>query len=385
MDNASDSDSEDRWFKSSRLHFVVDFRGDIILTKDHIRTYFERNLSRVIQAACVCGGLIVLAVGAHSGAKKADPLWGARESFTEASAVVNDVSVSMNDLITGYYNAYCTNDIATLENLAYPISAMEKSYIAFMSGYTDSYDVAEIYFKPGADNGSYLVSVNVDVKFKDIDVASPGLSFFYVRTDNDGNLYIDNRYGTFNMNYGEEEMDPGVSALIEEFQEQQDVIMLRHKIQNEYDTVMTGSEPLSTFINNTLPTALAGWNTTYYSQAEAERVAQEAARAAEEEAARVAAEQAAAAEAAAQAQAAAPAPEAAPAAAPIPPGGYAAGTVVVASDILNIRKEPDVASTKEGTVLRGDSVTVIENSSENGWTHIDHHGKQGYIRTDVLR
>ena len=44
-----------------------------------------------------------------------------------------DRDEEMKNLLATYYNAYTSNDIATLEQVAYPMSDNEKSYIAVVS------------------------------------------------------------------------------------------------------------------------------------------------------------------------------------------------------------------------------------------------------------
>ena len=45
----------------------------------------------------------------------------------------------------------------------------------------------------------YLVSVSMEIKFTGVDTTAPGLDFFYVRTNDDGTLYIDNLYSQYNL------------------------------------------------------------------------------------------------------------------------------------------------------------------------------------------
>lgn len=54
-------------------------------------------------------------------------------------------------------------------------------------------------------------------KFKDVDTTAPGLETFYIRTREDGSLYIDNVYGQFNSQMEEYETDAEVSALLDTF------------------------------------------------------------------------------------------------------------------------------------------------------------------------
>ena len=45
------------------------------------------------------------------------------------------------------------------------------------------------------------------MKFKDVDTVAPGLDFFYVRTNEDGSVYIDNLYSQYNLKIKENALD----------------------------------------------------------------------------------------------------------------------------------------------------------------------------------
>ena len=58
----------------------------------------------------------------------------------------------------------------------------------------DRYKNIKCYTKEGLDKDSYIVSVTMDMKFPKIKTMIPSLETFYVRTDDQGNLSIDNLY-----------------------------------------------------------------------------------------------------------------------------------------------------------------------------------------------
>lgn len=361
----------------------------------HFLNHYKKPLIQVLSIFLI---LVIVGVFAKSASRKADPLYGARESFTEVTG-----NVDLNALISGYYDAYCNDNLSELEIIAYPITDMEKNYIAFMSEYTESYEIVQIYTKPGVTRDSYLASVSVNVKFKGISEASPGLDFFYIATDPKGSLYIDNRYSAFNQAYGEEETDPTVQALKGEFEEQEDVVMLRLQIQNQYNDLMSKNNGFRDFVTEELPTSLSAWYNGYVkeledikaaeeaealalAEAEAQAQAEAEAKAQAEAEAAAQAEAEAAAQAEAEAQAAAAQAEAeAQAANNLPEGGYRAGTEVTVSATINVRAEPNTESRKIDNVPAGGSIKVIEDSSDNGWTKVTIHNQKGYVRTDVLR
>ena len=142
---------------------------------------------RYLGAVAVCAVMVlILAFGVNGRASDSNPMAGAYQHFDKSE------NEELSELLTRYYTAYATNDITTLETVAYPISDAEKSYIAFLSQYYESYTFDRYYTKRGVDDDSMLVSVEVEMKFKDVDNPAPGLDFFYVQRDDGEKLYINN-------------------------------------------------------------------------------------------------------------------------------------------------------------------------------------------------
>ena len=155
--------------------------------REHIR-YFAAGALVVVL-------VIVLAMCAKPKGSDSDVVVNATES-TQATeeAYQVDANENINALITQYYTAYAAGDVTTLSSIATPISANEQSYIGLFSQYVDEYQNIKCYTKTGLDENSYLVSVSMEIKFTGVDTTAPGLDFFYVRTNDDGSLYIDNLY-----------------------------------------------------------------------------------------------------------------------------------------------------------------------------------------------
>lgn len=73
----------------------------------------------------------------------------------------------------------------------------------------------------------------MQIKFANIDTPVAGLDFFYVQTKDDGSLYINNVYGSFNQSNGEFDMDTDIASLIATFEQQSDVLALQAEVQQE--------------------------------------------------------------------------------------------------------------------------------------------------------
>lgn len=170
-----------------------------------------------------------------------------------------DAIPEINTLVADYYKAYQEGDIDALETLAQPISDTEKSYIKLFSEYVESYDNLKCYTKSGLGEGEYVVSVYLEMKFKGVETTAPGLDFFYVRTDETGKPYIDNAYSQFNQSNMENSTQADVQALINEFEQADDVVALQQEVQQKYDQAIEADPQLAAMANETLPNAISEW------------------------------------------------------------------------------------------------------------------------------
>ena len=261
---------------------------------------FIIDKKRYFLAGVVCLIMVLLlAFGTDNSAADTNPLSGA---YQEYNTETEDSDITA--LLNAYYTAYANNDKDSLVSIATPISDSELNYIEFISQYIDSYDVLNVYSKRGADSNSYLVSAEVEIHFTGVNSAAPGLDFFYVEKDKEsGKLTINNVYCAYNQKNNEYDMDPTVSSLIAEFEQQSDLLALQAEIQAKYNERQLSDAEFNTFTSETIPQAIQKWASDYKAAVAAaeEQAAKEAAEA--EEAAKKAEEEAAAAAAAEEAAA----------------------------------------------------------------------------------
>lgn len=345
---------------------------------------YIRYVVAVLVLICMA---VILARCTDGTAADKDPASGVYQKFSE------DAHDELNELIEEYYKDYAAGDIDAISKVADPLSDAEKSYIQVFSQYVEEYQNLKIYSKRGADEKSYLVSVYLEMKFKDIKTPAAGLDFFYVQTNEDGDLYINNRYSSFNQANGEYEMDDDIASLIALFEQQDDVLALQAEAQQKYNEAITKDNDLQNFVDHTLQDAIAKWAQDYKAQVaaaqQAAKEAEAAQKAAEEAAAQQAAAQKAAEEAAAQQQAAAAQQQAAQqqqqqAAAQQPQvTGIPAGQKIRLTQSTNIRSAMSETSSRVALAYAGESVTVQMSYAE-GWTKVTYNNQEGYVRTDVL-
>ena len=184
--------------KSERLNNILTF------IKQNIRYFAAGALFLVLV-------LVLVNCGTKKDGTQVNMVNPATETTAEAEtqeAFQVDTYEDVNALINQYFTAYAAGDVDTIAAIATPITDNEKSYIAEYSKYVDSYENIQCYTKHGLDDKSYMVSARIDIKFTGADTPAPGLDFFYVRTQDDGSLIIDNLYSQYNRRIRENRKHP---------------------------------------------------------------------------------------------------------------------------------------------------------------------------------
>lgn len=317
--------------------------------REHIR-YFAAGALVVVL-------VIVLAMCAKPKGSDSDVVVNATES-TQATeeAYQVDANENINALITQYYTAYAAGDVTTLSSIATPISANEQSYIGLFSQYVDEYQNIKCYTKTGLDENSYLVSVSMEIKFTGVDTTAPGLDFFYVRTNDDGSLYIDNLYSQYNLANQENALDTSIQNLIGQFESESDVMALQSEVQTRYDEALAADENLTNMIQTMIPAAIKDWVSQMAAQAATEQT--EAAEATEQPETEQPQETEQQEEIIQQTD------------------------TLATKDRVNVRAAADVESEKLGTLDQG---TVVTRTAIAGdWSVIDYNGTAGYVKNEFL-
>lgn len=282
------------------------------------------------------------------------------EALTEAStqqgytAYQVDAVTEVNQLITNYYAAYADGNIKELKKYAKPLTKNERSYIRMFSEYVENYQNIRCYTKPGLDDKSYLVSAYIEIKFKDVDTLAPGLDFFYVTTNKDGELYINNRYSQFNLLNKEKELDPEIEALIESFELEDDVVALQQEVQKKFEEVSGSDEKLAQMINGTIKDACAQWAQKIAAAQSTEQTTEQAT----EQSSETATEQ-------------------------TPQQTEDLAEIVYTTDIVNIRAQADENGELVTTVPAGTALTRTGNT-DNGWSKLDYNNKDCYVKSEYL-
>ena len=252
-----------------------------------------------------------------------------------------DAVPGVNELFDVYYKAMVEGDTATMEKLVYYMDATEILRAAETSKYIESYPPLEIYTKAGPKEGTYIAYVYGEIKFHDYDKPVPGMRVYYVCTNEDGELYI---------NEDGEESDNELHYM-REIQLQEDVIDLNNKAAEAYNKMMVDDPKLADFLLE-LKTEIEKNVGEALARAEQSEEPEEGA---EEEA-----------------------PEETEEDAPVE-----VVTKVKTTDVVNIRTSDSETADKLGKAAVGDEFELLEEKG-NGWSKIKYDGGEAYIKSDFL-
>ncbi len=222
-----------------------------------IKKFLEKNYRFILAGILFILFFVLLffADGCHSSEEETDSY----ENFVLDEEFLADEDPALTVLLTAYYEAYASGDVENIQNLAKPITENELSYIEAISPYIEGFEDIVIYRKHGVTEGSYLVTVCYEMRFVDIEETAPGMEFFYVECGEDGNLYINNLYSTYNLKKSETEVDVNMYTIVMDFQRQEDVITIYEDISSRYSEAVNSSVDLYTMMNSTLPEAINEW------------------------------------------------------------------------------------------------------------------------------
>ena len=288
------------------------------------------------------------------------------------------------ELLETYYAGRADYDVEKLESVADPISDSEKSYIEFLSGYVDHYDIVQVYTKQGVEADSCLVSARVKIHFKDMDSAAPGLDFFYVQKRDNGALYINNIYSSYNQDNNEFPMDPDVSSLIAQFEQQDDVMALQADIQAEYNQIMLEDSDFNAFTTDTLPKATQEWAKNYRTFMKIAEKKQEQEQKEQEEAFQklIDAEKEQEEKAKAKEEKKKQKEEAKKAAEEKAAKEEADAYKVVTNAKVNLRRKPSTSADSLGKI--DDGITLTAYREKGDWTKVKYGDDKGWIKTEFL-
>ena len=254
-------------------------------------------------------------------------------------------------LMATYYNALANGDVAAIQSISNYVEDTEIIRIQELSKYIEAYPTIEVYTKTGPAENSYIAYVYTQVTFYGHENKVPGLMTFYICTDEEGNLYL---------NEGETADD--VLEYVRTVSLQDDVVELTSKTNAEYNELLLNDSKFAEYISELeKEVSQATGEALAALVAESQPASEEQTQEQEGSTEQTAAEGESTGEAAQQ------------------------GTVyAVATTTVNIRSSDSEQADKAGKVPGGQRVQVVEQRA-NGWSKIIYDGKEGYIKSEYLQ
>lgn len=174
---------------------------------DNIREWISDNLRYILLGLALILVLAVAVVGIRAISNIAagkSPVADLQQAETE-SETTKDVIVEtepqaaqtsvlqQNDgkvltAMTSYYSARTNGDTETLKKLDPSLTEQEQEELT--NGYVEKYEDIRTYSRQGLAAGEYVVYVCYNGKVKDIDTLVPSLTQYYLKSDEQGSLYI---------------------------------------------------------------------------------------------------------------------------------------------------------------------------------------------------
>ncbi|SDB08610.1 SH3 domain-containing protein [Eubacterium oxidoreducens] len=363
------------------------------LTLEIVIEFCKHHMKQLIGAGIVVVFLIILAIAGHHGSNKETM----QSDFSTQEELMEYKNEQVNEeydtekeyadvetLITKYYAAYAENDLETLQTIATPITTKEKSYIKLYSEYSEEYSDIQCHVKEGYDDYSYFVSVEYSIKFANIDTLVPGLDFFYIQTNDDGELYIDNAYSSFNRSVQETQQDENVSELIDSFENSDDVVLLQKDVSEKYEEALESDEALKTLMEETIPNAVSDWYKNYDAEAAEKEFAEDTTTeesTTEETTDETQTEETTDAESTEETTE--ESTEESTEETSEDSSQEEEVTYVYAKTEVNVRKKASIDSKSLGLLKQGKKVQLIE-KMDNGWSKVKYKNKTGYIKSKYL-
>lgn len=358
--------------KINKLHMVeVPDEMDVEKKKTRRRTHDvteikkERSINFAKKNIVFIGiGILVLIIiiGAISvgvrGCKEKNSTVPKTSASTEAYQVKEQEAI--NALMTKYYTAVADNDTYVLNEILNPVFDNEMEYIRILSEYVDAYNNIVCYAKDGAAEGQYIVAAYYELKYAKIKDAAPGMQFFYLETNADGELYINNLYSEHNMVYVESEPNADIMNLILAYQTEPDMQSMLTQVQDNYAAALEANQELSALVTETLPGALTDWSANMEAYLNVQPDVPDT-----------------------------------PVDDPVTPDDGTttdpatgvtetpAEGIVYANDNVNVRQTPSTEAAKVASLYAGAEVKRLA-TTDNGWTKVQTGDVIGYIRSDFI-
>ncbi|MCR5425307.1 MAG: SH3 domain-containing protein [Lachnospiraceae bacterium] len=322
------------------------------------KRFFLSNIKIVVPVAVIAlvALIVVLALGAGASDEEdpaaaplpGEPIVTTADPQPEEEPIevplVSNTDEKVDALFRSYYECLSNGDTETLLSLC---DVMEDKDLLRLKEYSNylSYEIREIYTQPGPVEGSYIAYVYTMVVFDSYpDTPMPAYNGFFIRTREDGSVYI------YQSELTEEE-----NAYISSAASFDEVVQLNNVVNVEYNElvvehpeILSYISELDTLVNTTVGEQLAAANSQTQ---EPDDTVPEGAETGDTQTGDGAAQEG---------------PE-----------------YVTATTKVNVRASDSENADKLGQVAAGTKLELIEKLS-NGWSKVVYGGVDGYIKSEYL-
>lgn len=207
-------------------------------------------LSVVVVVAAVAG----LVVNLGSKESKKQPVQESGSVPAESTVSVDENTNALaenqypevNELIANYRKAFKEGDTDLLKKVYNSDQEINADVLTATSQIIEDYENTQYYTKRGLNSGEYVVFVYDELKLADIKTLAPNLSVFYVKTADDGSLYI--YRGDYNAASGSFEYDEKTQNYINKIYQDQDVMNLISTVNTKMDSACANDSSLMEFM-----------------------------------------------------------------------------------------------------------------------------------------
>lgn len=323
-----------RKMKKAFKNIIGDFSGVQWRDLDHKKVYAAIVVAVLVLALLVAAVIGIFKKSGKTNEEKSpeqvtEEVQGenvTEEPVAEEEPLETDAYPVINELVKKYFDGLSTGDLALVESTVDVLTDEEKQIIERKKDYIEAYHNVICHTKDGLDEGSYIVFAEYEMKIYNIETAAPGIMALYVRTAEDGSMYI------FNGEVSEELQNHVLALAAEE-----EVAAVIADVDARYQQLIAEDEDLGKFAETMLQ-----------SQQEDKEEETEA-----------------------------------------PAEGTDEGTELAepvsttVTDNVRLRAERSADSEMLDTLAAGTGVKVYANYAD-GWSKIEYNGTTGYCKTEFL-
>lgn len=203
-------------------------------------------LSVIVVIAVVAG--VVVNLGKTSSDTPYDP--GNADSSVDVVENANNLELNkypeVNQLIANYRQGVKDADTDLLKDVFNTDEEINVDVLTATSQIIQDYKNTQCYTKRGLNSGEYVVFVYDELQLADIETLAPNLSLFYVKTAEDGSLYI--YQGEYSSSAGTEKYDEATQAYINQLYQDEDLSELISAVNTKMDSACANDSDLMEFM-----------------------------------------------------------------------------------------------------------------------------------------